>query len=130
MANKAQILATIGFMILTQASSAAVYNCRMTSPKPSLFFDRNVKIECDLDSLGKPKFVFLSGTSKVALNQKAEYVGTETGNLYEKHRMMSLDGRPFELHSASRLFTETAEGSFFTVEPERHSAFYVCYLEE
>lgn len=129
MPNKAQILSILSLLVFTQAASAAVYNCHMTSPKPSLFFDRNVKIECDLDSLGKPKFVFLSGTSKVALNQKAEYVGPETGNLYEKHRMMSLDNRMFELHSAARLFTETAEGSFFTVEPEKHSAFYVCYIE-
>jgi hypothetical protein len=102
----------------------------MNSPKQSLFFERKVKIECDLDSLGKPKFVFLGGTSKVALNQKAEYVGPESGNLYEKHRMTALDGRPFELHSASRLFTETTEASFFTIEPAHNSAFYVCYIED
>jgi len=102
----------------------------MTSPKPSLFLDRNVKIECDLDSEGKPKLLFMAGTSKVALNQKAEYVGPESGKLYEKHRMSALDGRPFELHSAARLFTETAQASFFTVEPARNSAFYVCYIEE
>ena len=102
----------------------------MTSPKASLFLDRRVKIECDLDSLAKPKFVFLSGTSKVALNQKAEYLGAETGNMYEHHRMQSLDGQTFDIHTASRMFTETAQASFFTVEPNRHSAFYVCNIVE
>ena len=115
---------------MTHNLFAAIYNCRLNSPKPSLFFEKNVKIECDLDSLAKPKFVVLAGSSKVALNQKAEYMGQDTGKMYEMHRMYSLDGQSFELHTASRMFTETAQASFFTVEPNRNSGFWICYIEE
>lgn len=114
---------------LSHFATAAVYNCRKNSPKASLFFESTVKIECDLDSQAKPKFVVLAGTSKVALNQKAEYIGPDAGNLYEMHRMVALDGQVFELHTASRMFTETAQASFFTIEPNRNSALWVCYME-
>ena len=130
MTNKVQFLLFLSALLITQSLQAALYNCRMNSPKGSMFFDRNVKIECDLDSLAKPKFVVLSGSSKVPLNQKAEYIGPDAGGLYERHQMTALDGQIFDLHTASRMFTETAQASFFTIEPGRNSALWVCYIEE
>lgn len=128
MSKKVQFLIISSLLLITQSSWAAVYNCRMNSPKPSLFFEKNVKIECDLDSEAKPKFVVLAGSTKVPLNKKAEYMGKDN-NMYEMHRMYSLDGQSFELHTASRMFTETAQASFFTIEPGRNSGFWVCYIE-
>lgn len=110
-------------------SFAAIYNCNQSSPKPSQFFERQMQIECDLDSEAKPKFVVLSGTSKVELKRKAQYIGPDAGELYQLHTMTALDGQSFDIHTASAMFTETAQASFFTVEPNQGSAFWVCRIE-
>jgi hypothetical protein len=108
---------------------AAVYNCNQSSPKPSQFFERRLKIECDLDAEARPKFVVLSGSSKVELKRKAQYIGPDSGELYQMHQMTALDGQVFDIHTASALFTETAQASFFTVEPNNGSGFWVCRIE-
>ena len=110
-------------------SFAAIYTCNQSSPKASQFFERQMRIECDLDSEAKPKFVVLSGSSKVELQRKAQYVGPDAGELYQMHTMTAIDGQQFDIHTASAMFTETAQASFFTVEPNNGSAFWVCRME-
>jgi hypothetical protein len=116
--------------IFPVSALSAVYNCNQSSPRPSQFFDRKVQIECDLDAEANPKFVVLAGSSKVALRKKARFLGPDSGNLYVGHEMTALDGQIFEIHTATAMFTETAQASFFTVEPGKESAFWVCRIED
>ena len=126
MINKAFIL----MIFMASISHAADYNCLQNTPTSSQFFDKKIKIQCELDTAGKPMFMMLAGSTKVALNEKARYVGPESGNIYSEFTMIALDGQRFDVHAVTRMFTEgTIQASIFTVEPNhKGSSFWVCQL--
>lgn len=120
---------TVLFLFFLSAlSSAATYNCTQMTPQPSGYFDRLVAIECDLDIQAKPKFVVLSGSSKIPLNEKAFYSGKDN-ELYERFQVTSKEGVTFGVSLAHNMFAEeTPKGAMLTYEPGRKSQMWVCYI--
>lgn len=123
---------TVLFLFFLSAlCSAAVYDCNQMTPEASGYFDRRVVIECDLDIEAKPKFVLLSGSSKVPLNKKALYLGKDTGELYERFQVVSNDGVTFGLSLAHNMFAqETPKGAMLSYEPGRKGQLWVCYIRD
>jgi hypothetical protein len=119
----------MGVFFNFQSAQAVTYDCSMITPKASLFLGRNLKINAGTDSDESLRFVILSGSDKVALNQKAQFVAAESGNKYQIFKMNSLDGQSFQIHAATEMFSGYVKVSFFTSEPNRNSGFWICNLE-
>lgn len=115
-------------IILSMFSFAAEYNCLQLSPQASDFFDRRVVIDADLDSQAQPKFVVVSGSSKVPLNKKAVYKGPDTVDLYDLFHVISNDGILFGVSIANAMSIGTPQGGMITYEPGRKGQFWNCRI--
>jgi hypothetical protein len=110
-------------------SISAEYTCTQLSPQPSDFFERRVMIDADLDVQAQPKFVVLSGSTKVPLNQKAVYKGPDTVDLYDLFHMTSHDGILFGVSLAHAMSIGTPQGGMITYEPGRKGQFWNCRIQ-
>ncbi|MFN8790119.1 MAG: hypothetical protein ACK5Y2_01535 [Bdellovibrionales bacterium] len=120
-----KVLFSILFSTLTQA---AIYDCTQLTPQSSGFFQRRVVLECDLDQEAKPKLLILSGSTRVPLKTKAQYVGPESAKEYERLRIVSNDGVTLDMSVATKMFVETSRGALISYEPDSKSHFWNCQI--
>jgi len=114
--------------LISSLAEAAIYDCTQLTPQNSGFFQRRVVLDCDLDQEAKPKLQILSGSTRVPLNTKAQYVGPESAKEYERLRIVSKDGVTVDMSVATKMFVETSRGALISYEPDSKSHFWNCQI--